>query len=479
MQLPFQPKAGGKPGRPPQAMGARVACTVFGVVAVLAWSFPATKDNAVLGYLDYAQFWFAVFASVAALSAFVVGLLPQRLRRPVGFRLGALGLGTVVALGLLEALAYFLPVRSQMDNPWYFAAGGGVSESVELPFERPPHLKWEGLSRGDLALLNNDPDPYARIVTFQTDRQGFRNGEELQQADVVVIGDSFAEAGNVPEAESFAKLIGRKLAGTSRNLGRAGYSPPTELIVLRKYGLACQPKVVVWQIAESNDLSDCFSFSKWVEAGRPRFFDFEADRSWQRTQAWQQRSPTFRAFDQLRHHDPRPWPYDGWFRDHAGVEHPMRFLETPDLQGSLRDSFGWPTLAESLANGAALCRSNQIQLLVVLVPDKYRVMGPYTRFPNRTSPPPASTSDPSYQQTLGGLLKSLCGSLGVPFLDATGGLEARASRGEIVYQPFDTHLSSLGHEVIAELVVARLKTLAEEATSKGPADDHPSSANLR
>jgi len=477
MQLPFQSKPGVKSVRNPPAVGNLIACAVLSVVATLAWSFPASKDDAVLGYLDYPQFWFAVFVSVAALVACVIRILPQSLRRPVGFRMGAVGLGTVIALCLLETFAYFLPVRNQMDNPWYFAAGGGVSESVELPFERPPHLKWEGLSRGDLAMLHNELDPYARIVTFQTDRQGFRNGEELHQADVVVIGDSFAEAGNVPEAETFTKVVGRKLGCTSRNLGRAGYGPPTELIVLRKYGLDCRPKIVIWQIAESNDLGDSFSFQKWDEAGRPRFFDFEADRNWLRTQAWKQRSPTFRAFDVLRNHDPRTWPYDGWFRDHAGVEHPMRFLDAPDLECSMRDNFGWPKLAGSIAEGAALCRSNQIQLLVVLVPVKYRVMGPYTRFPNRKSPQPRSVADPSYDQTLGGLLNSLCGSLGVPYVDATERFEARASEGEIVYQPYDTHLSSIGHEVVANLVVERLHALGEKATSKATGDNRTSQAN--
>ena len=478
MQLPFPPKPGVQPGRSSLSVGNLVTCTLLGVVAVLAWSFPAAKADSVLGYLNYSQFWFAIFASAAALSAFVIGMLPPPLRRPIGFRLSALGLGTFVALSLLEALAYFLPVRSQMDNPWYFAAGGGVSESVELPFERPPHLRWEGLSRGDLALLNRDPDPYARIVTFQTDSQGFRNSEELPQADVVVIGDSFAEAGNVPEAETFTKLIGQKLSRSTRNLGRAGYGPPNELVVLRKYGLPCRPKLVVWQIAEANDLEDSFSDQKWVAAGRPRFFDFEADRNWQRTQGWRQRSLTFRAFDLLRHHDPRPWPYDGQFRDHAGVEHPMRFLNVPELEISMRDHFGWPRLAESLAAGAAVCRSNQIQLLVVFVPVKYRVMGPYTRFPNRASPAPGSAASAVYDQTFGGLLKSLCGSLGVPFVDATGKLEAQAKAGALVYLPFDTHLSGLGHEVVADVVVEKLKTLDQTSTSQGPAVTRDASANL-
>jgi hypothetical protein len=47
----------------------------------------------------------------------------------------------------------------------------------------------------------------------------------------------------------------------------------------------------------------------------------------------------------------------------------------------------------------------------------------------------------------------------VPFVDATDALEARAAKGELVYQAFDTHLSTSGHEVVAELLLKTLKNL--------------------
>src|SRR6185369_5953031 len=137
-------------------------------------------------------------------------------------------------------------------------------DSDDLPFERPAHLHWEGLSRGDLAILNQDDDPYATRVTFVTDHEGFRNGRDQDRANLVFLGDSLTEAGNLPEDDTFVRRTATAMNTTARNLGRAGYTAPTELIVLRKYGLTCRPRAVVWQIAESNDLVEAVMFQNWL-----------------------------------------------------------------------------------------------------------------------------------------------------------------------------------------------------------------------
>lgn len=463
MELPRPEKsvnAGGErttPGGVPRSVV--IACVVLGVGATVAWLLPTAKRDAVLGRYDYAEFWLAVGFTLATISAAVVGAVPAAVRRGVGFRVAAIWLGVGMGLMLVETAARFLPVKNQMDNPWYFAAGGGIAASEELPFERPAHLFWEGLSRGDLAQLNQDPDPFARTITFQTDGEGFHNDKDIAQADLITLGDSFTEAGNVPVAENFSTLLGRALGLTTRNLGRAGYSPPIELIVLKKYGLRCRPKIVIWQIAESNDLDDSLRYERWVAAGRPPFFDANTDQRWLRSQAWQRRSPTHRIFDWLRRHDPHPWPFDGTFRDHDGVAQPVRFFNTPVLNYAARKHPGWPEFARALTEGAALCRSNRMQLVLVLVPEKYRVLGPYTHMLDPGIPALAASNAAPTAESLSGALGSLADSLGVAFVDATGPLEARAKAGELVYLPYDTHLSPRGHQVVAELVVGKLKSL--------------------
>lgn len=420
------------------------------LAACLAWFCPATKPNAVLGRLSYLQFWLAILLTLIAAAFLPVRMLAPARRRAVGFRFAAVLLSFGVALAAAELVAYILPVRHQMDNPWYLAAGGGTSEGVDLPFGRPPHLKWEGMSRGDLALLNGDPDPYARPVTFETDREGFRNGRDIEQADLLTLGDSFTEAGNVMEAESFSTLAGQRLGLSTRNLGRAGYTAATELIVLKKYGLNCRPKVVVWQIAEANDLAEMVIYEKWVSFGRPRYFDAKPDSA--RIEAWQKRSPTFRLFEALRKNTPRPWPLAGTFRDQDGVDHPVRFLPGANHEPPVRNHPGWPGFSAALLEGAAVCRANNIRLLVLLIPTKARVLTPYTKLTDFA----AATFSRPEGDSLGVVLKEFCDSHQIAFADATAPLQEQAKAGRLVYLPYDTHLSPAGHQVVAELVAAKL-----------------------
>ena len=47
------------------------------------------------------------------------------------------------------------------------------------------------------------------------------------------------------------------------NLARGAYGPQQELIVLKRYGLAYEPRFVVWQLFEGNDLVDAEAFAEW------------------------------------------------------------------------------------------------------------------------------------------------------------------------------------------------------------------------
>ena len=438
----------------------RVVLIVLASATVAAWIVPAHKQNAVYGRLNYSQFWLAVVLTAAISSVLAVVLAPVARRRAVGFRLGAVWFGLALALLGTELTAWLWPVRHQMDNPWYLSVDGGVSASDELPFERPSHLKWHGLSRGDLALMNGDEDPYARMVTFKTDMDGFHNSQDIRQADLIAIGDSYLEAGNLPEEDNFLTLTGQKLGIKSRNLGRAGYTTPTELIVLKKYGLRCQPKIVVWQIAESNDLADSVMYEKWVAGGRKNFFDFfnlSKKGETSRSEVWQRRSPTYRLFSLLRDYKPPIWSFAGIFKDRDGVETFVRFPNEPAMRQPAKDHPGWETFSSALAEGAALCRSNNIQLVVVLIPMKYKVLGPYMQMPDGMADYLAKWPGLREDVALDKVLRPFCAALGVSFIDATASLKEKAAASNLVYLPYDTHLNSLGHQVVADLIVETLK----------------------
>ena len=428
-------------------------------LSVAAWALPERKPDAVFGRLSYLQFWTATCLTGFALSlATVLAVVRTRRRRAV-FRVCALWVGLIGAAVLAECGTWFLPVRDLMDNPWYLMAPGGTSPSKRLPFERPAHLSWTGLSRGDLALLNGDNDPYARKVSFQTDGEGFRNPKEPGEADIVMLGDSYTEAGNVPDAEIYSTLVGQKLGLVVDNLGRAGYTTPTELIVLKRYGLKHRPKLVIWQLAEANDLVEVVTYKRWMARGRPWYSVAGPQGLLKRRLAWQRRSLTYRVFSLLREPTLNPRLFQGYFRGRGDDDDPVRFFYSSGLRDAAVGNPGWAGFTNALTTGIELCRSNQIQVLVVLMPDKFRVLRDCTRFAPALARKLAHLPGVAAKPSFGEMVRGFCAARQVPFVDATEPLRRHAEQGELVYQAFDTHLSAAGHRAVAELLVETIRRL--------------------
>lgn len=117
----------------------------------------------------------------------------------------------------------------------------------ELISVRKPFLHWEGRAFRD---------EFAHHVTYRTDENGFRNAPGIKSAQVVFIGDSFVEAGNVPEQDTFVCKVGAALGVATVNLGRSQYGPQQELILMRRYAFDYGPRTIVWVLFEGNDLKN-------------------------------------------------------------------------------------------------------------------------------------------------------------------------------------------------------------------------------
>lgn len=428
-------------------IGVAVLC---GGLCCLAWSLPHAKPDAVLGRLDAGQFFLAVGLTVLFVATTALAACPHDKRRAVAFRLAAVALACAAVLVPWELAAWLLPMRDPMDNPWHLVTGHAAHASDELLIERPPHIHWTGPSRGDLAILQGDADPYEHEVTFQTDDEGFRNSVDMKQADIVFIGDSYTEAGNVPDDEIFVQRTGKSLGVTVRNLGRSSYSPPAELIVLKKFGLKCRPKTVVWQIAETNDLEESQAFKYWQETGRPR--SQMGETTWSsRADAWQKRSPSYRLFTLLRHR--APWPLSGTFRAADGQLHPIRFYDKPEQKHKPLRNHGWPIMSDAISEGAALLKQEQVRLIVVLIPMKIRAMGHAVNWSEEAKAKLGRNWELPPFNTLAAQLGGLCDQLGATFIDTTPRLKELTTTGELVYLPYDTHLSPQGHAAVSELIV--------------------------
>lgn len=424
------------------------AAVLTGSAAGAVWLLAGEKPHALLGRLSWSQFVTTLILSLAAVACLAVGLVRGERRRTVGFRLTAICLGVLVATAIGEAACWFWPAETMPGNPWLTVTRDQTGRRTsKLVFERKPHLKWKGLSVGCLAVENGHGDPYAEQVEFRTDHEGFRNGRDLAKADIVFLGDSHTEAGYLAEEKTFSSRVGHEMNLVARNLGRINHCPSEELVILEEFGLPCRPKFVVWQICEHNDLLDEVLYREWLEFGMPAVQPPASIRS----EAWRSRSPTFRLFNFLRSR--QEWPWQGEFTDAAGKKHPMLFVGPLTRAHRPQVSPGFPLLAQSLQQGVKLQGEHKFQLVVLLIPEKLRVMGHCVDFSSETSKRLGPRWDLPHNQTLSFYLARLCGNWQVPFVDMTGPLKKLAAKGEMVYLPYETHLSGSGHALVAEHLV--------------------------
>jgi hypothetical protein len=447
--LPAKPAS-----NPWRDLGRSLVLVGSGSVSLLAWMLPDSKPGALFGRLSYLQTGLAVFLTACFVSSAVILVARDSNRRQRSFRVAAIWLGIVTVLFLCEAAAWVLPHEHLADNPWYVFLGSGVVDGGgdDVRFIRPPHINWQGRSRGDLAIIADRSDPYAQTVLYQTDSEGFRNGREIRSANVVFLGDSFTEAGNMPEKQTFPHNVARALKVVGRNLGRSGYSPSEELSILKTHGLRCRPEIIVWQISETNDLNDEVAFHNWIATGRrpgPPLTPFP------RSEAWKKRSPSRQLFRLLR--QSIPWPYSGTFHDATGQSHDILFSHPPDVNHSPVGHAGWPLMEAALREGAREVLSSNTKLVLLLVPKKMRVLGHYVEFNAEVRRNLDPQWDLPREETLAWHLDRLCKELDVPFIDATPLLKQRAADGQLVYLPFDSHLSSNGHTVVSEMIVDVLR----------------------
>jgi hypothetical protein len=438
------------------------------VLLALVWFTAQPRPGTVGGRLDYPRFIASLGLSYLALVALMTAASPAGRRRGRFLKLATVSFGLFTGWALVEAGCWLLPSKNIMDNPWYLSTTASATTKVpDLPYGRPIHLRWEGMSRGDLATASGDDDPYARKVIFQTDHQGFRNGRDMDHADLVFIGDSYTEAGNISEANTFPQVVGRQLSMIARNLGRAGYSPHPELTVIKKYGLPCRPRAVVWQLCEGNDLDEEMVYQDWIDRGRPDIFSHQEGTTGSRMEHWQRRSPSYALYAHLRIES--RWPFTGLFRDTTGQIHPYRFEDTQEFARVASGHPGWPRMMQALQEGRQLLAKEQVALLVVLIPRKLRVMGyamdkvDYFGKPLLLSRDPANLQqaewDDPTETTLVAHLEKFCAAQNMAFLDTTVPLRRAAVAGHMCFLPYDTHLAEPGHALVAELIASRLKAM--------------------
>ena len=355
----------------------------------------------------------------------------------------------LIELGVAVSGVDFRRVLGLRVPPWQDTRN--VLDEKLIHIRRPHYQERGKMTGGDVAFWYNTPGVTTFDYDLRYDHNGFRNEEDYEQADYVVIGDSFVEAGGVRAGDMFTARMAEMMGVTVANLGQSYYGPQQELHVLDRFGVPLKPRVCVWVFFEANDLSDTHRYQGFIE-----------NWSWveRKHSSWPRRTFVGNTFSWLSKCLEPEVPPDG--RDRLGYlptnngEKKMWFGYkggpfTPDMK---REVEGLQATLEALAYAGSLCREHGIQLVVAFAPSKFRVYGDLCRFEEESRVRTWEVNG------LPGILLSSIQkhSPDIAVLNLTPPLREAAKTGRMLYYPDDTHWSPDGHQVVADTLVEFMKS---------------------
>lgn len=274
---------------------------------------------------------------------------------------------------------------------------------------------------------------------------------------VLLLGDSFMEALQVPADSMLASLMEQGLSQVSGrtveviNAGVSGWGTDDELRYLSSYGLAYKPDLVVIAMTLHNDISDNLR-RQWHTLREGKL----VDRNPPPMSAFQYKVTQLKAFLATRFQ-----LYQLWRRiRHGGeIRQVGRSLNAHVVQ-LLRDSTT-PTIAMGMALTEPLLRqirdttrSAGGRVAVVLLPLKYQLSDSvFAEFVKQSEVPPAEMRLTKPQD----LLKGVADSLQVPVIDLLPAFRDWTARDTAqLYLGWDGHWNDAGHQLAAREVIAGL-----------------------
>jgi hypothetical protein len=217
--------------------------------------------------------------------------------------------------------------------------------------------------------------------------------------------------------------------------------------VLRRYGIGYQPRIVVWQFFDGNDLSDAYEFYNWKHDAQdiqPSLFRRYFSHSFLRSIA-KRLLGIHGGHPAIVHYYKGPPQHRilRYFYDPQDAAHsPLAFTQTRLV----------------IRKGAELCRQRHIKLVLLYIPTFAQVFqGRIEWLDGHQDDPPQSheESNAGLEQRLG----SICTRLGCTYVDSVPFLRKAACHGKLLYIPVDEHLTTEGNQVINEALQTVLPTL--------------------
>lgn len=485
-----------------------VALVLLLVVAIPTGVGIATSSELAFGpYTDHLFLLVTVAIVCCAVWIIVLGARELKRRRKL-----ARGIVFVVYLvvvvvvgfdGALELFPRLIPPRILANLPYgggYFYSQGTATHEFrkDLGIKPRPNVFVEIFYVNDLVRYGQISPVYdypSTHILFATDSQGFRNQDEATTADLVVLGDSFTELPYMALEDVWPSLLARQTGWKVRNLAVSGYGPMQESVVLRKWGLAYRPRLVVLGFYEGNDIYDCAEFDGFRRSALP-YFQWVVRRFSKRWD-WFNRRPIvaiLRMFLLPYERIAERWSGEnsrtraarrayfnpveveaGGHRHKIGLLSLNLMLLSADAD-KVRSQPGWPLCQSALREMNETCAKAGATFVLVFIPTKEHVYLPLLR--NRFTPEaihdfvaayhteakamgPDEFEAALYANTdaTGRVVEEFCREQNIAFFDLTPAFRRAAQQGQLIYFAFDSHWNGLGNKIAADEIEQFLRRL--------------------
>ena len=360
-------------------------------------------------------------------------------------------------------------------------------------------LGW--IPRPNFTVESRDAQGTAFELRFNSEHMRGANNSSTEALKILVLGDSFTLASNLPEEETFASIMETEL----RNLGATdakvanggvnGYGTLQELGYYRYHGRRFDPKVVLLCVYLGNDFRDNMVFTRQGRRLNPalvrvRTISPSPEPFLRNDDDILLRDP-ISGTNILRPHSPIPlwmlrnstlarlvasrggqlWGQLTGALAYLDTGHGYFYYELGFYQARRDGEFDTAIqiFRESLHQLESLVRHEGAQLLVALIPSQNQV------------------DDEKWHETLSQLrlaegdlgrldrrfpnkvVKNICSSIGVPVFDLTEVISSRQSASSDLFSPNDLHLGPIGHRLAAEVFAEFItQEIADEGECVSP-----------
>lgn len=296
----------------------------------------------------------------------------------------------------------------------------------DLGTEAIPYRSAEGVTYQDTAFFLG-LDSAAIPFEFNADRHGFRNIEDRETADIILLGDSMLVGALVSADRIISARLDALLPASVMQVALIGIGIQEQQQLLRDSEIDVSGRTVVQFVFEGNDLLDSRIYRHSSEASidtpsRSLIFGL-----WHLATLATGRSNDPSAFDSCTIDDRL---YTFLWTDRSFLNH--------------EDEIDYVTVA--LQAFADEVRQKGGRFLVVFVPTKFRVLADLCSFPEGSRIEDISQHLTPLREQLDAWTKTA----GIRLFDLTVPLQVSARNGSIPWFWGDTHWNEVGHEVTAQ-----------------------------